>query len=823
MRTAFSFSRPAIVVALSLIIGILLGAGLSGYNGSAWIVAGIALASMAFCRIRGKGAGLSALAALVATGYLSISPWLLQDRGPDHVSHYLDSGYWWMEGAVTTVEPDSLPDRSRVVMAVETLSRKDLTHRVSGRIRVSITGNPQLVPGDRIRFFSQIRSFRNFRNPGGFDYRRYMAFQGICGSAWISRERLQIRKPEASFQYQWVHRVRARLGRLMDEAGKNADPDAVAVLKALVYGDPSGIHPELRDRFNRAGVGHVLSISGLHVGIVATVAFAGFRWLLAWVPPLLWRGWGRAGAAVATLFPVAGYGLLAGMTPPTLRSVIMVSVFLLSLLMGRRHDTLNALAVAALIILLMFPPALFSISFQLSFSAVLAIVYGMGKLGSALDPEQKPSFSRKMRDWLKNSVLVSVLAIFGTLPLTLMHFNETSLVGVAANLLVVPLAGFIAIPVGLVSAVLSAGSDAVSIWGFRLALGILEWVLGGMDGLAGLSFASVKTVTPSLPETVLYLIGCWALLNFRHHRYAIRVLAVVLVLGLADGGYWIWKRFFDPDLRVTAIDVGQGTAALIELPGGRVMMADGGGFPDNVRFDVGKQVIAPLLWRKKIATVDILMFSHPDSDHLNGLVYLARHFHVRELWTTDDTATTPGYQALMTACAEKGIRIQRMSTDTEKMEINGVSFEIFNPAPDFFKIPVKNPGGNRNSGSLVVKAAFGETSFLFTGDILVPAERAMVRRNKPGGLAATVLFVPHHGSRTSSSPELVTAVSPAVAVVCAGRDNPFGFPNPDVVARYHRAGSRVVCTCTHGAITLRSNGKAISLVSVTHPLSDRQR
>jgi ComEC/Rec2-related protein len=192
---------------------------------------------------------------------------------------------------------------------------------------------------------------------------------------------------------------------MIDAAGSDAYTDEKAVLKALVFGDRSGIDNALRERFNRAGVGHLLAISGLHVGIVATLDF---RWIaldVLFFPPLLWRGWGRQWAAAATLVPVLAYGVLAGMSASTQRAEIMVAVFLVALILGRSHDIINTLAVAALVILILFPPALFSISFQLSFAAVLTIVYGLEKIDFGGDRADR--FIHRARNRLVGFVLSS--------------------------------------------------------------------------------------------------------------------------------------------------------------------------------------------------------------------------------------------------------------------------------------------------------------------------------------------------------------------------------------------------------------------------------
>lgn len=261
----------------------------------------------------------------------------------------------------------------------------------------------------------------------------------------------------------------------------------------------------------------------------------------------------------------------------------------------------------------------------------------------------------------------------------------------------------------------------------------------------------------------------------------------------------------------------------MELPGGGILLFDGGGFADNRLFDMGQRVVAPVLWRKKIASVDILVLSHPNADHLNGLIYIAEHFNVRELWTNGDVNTTKGYGALMAACRAKDIVVRRVGADTGNTVIGAVTLAILHPSARFLSQPGDIDQGCRNNGSLVVKATLGETAFLLTGDIEARAESELVRR-AGGALASTVLFAPHHGSRTSSSAELVAAVGPQVVVISAGAGNRFGFPHAEVTDRYRTAGCRILCTGTHGAVSMRSDGKRVvvkPLVDVEWPILNK--
>jgi competence protein ComEC len=251
----------------------------------------------------------------------------------------------------------------------------------------------------------------------------------------------------------------------------------------------------------------------------------------------------------------------------------------------------------------------------------------------------------------------------------------------------------------------------------------------------------------------------------------------------------------------------------LELPGGSVILYDGGGFSDNRSFDVGKQVVAPLLWRRKIATVDTLILSHPNADHLNGLIFVAGHFNVRELWVNGDANTTQGYKTLMAVCREKKILVRRLDADSLPVKMGGVSLTVLHPPADFIDAATAIDQQDRNNGSLVVKVAFGKTAFLLTGDIMADAESTLLRR-ADGNLASTVLFAPHHGSRSSSTPGLIQAVRPKTVVISSGAGNRFGFPHLDVTDRYRAAGCRILITATHGAITMRSDGSGVQIESI---------
>jgi competence protein ComEC len=639
------------------------------------------------------------------------------------------------------------------------------------------------------------------------------------------------------------------------------------VLKALIVGDRSAIDRPLREAFNRAGVGHLLAISGLHIGIVASVAFLFFKWLMAYVRPLLWKAWTRKAAAMLSLLPVCFYGSVSGFSPSTQRAVLMVSVFLMTFLFEREHDLMNTLALAALVIVTIFPPSLFSISFQLSFAAVLSIIYGLDCLKQRRglpDPETQGKFVPEIKRRLISFFFVSLFAIGGTLPLAMYYFNRISLVGILANFIVVPLIGFIVVPLGLLAAFLTPVSTFAAQWCFKACHAILRPVLALVDLIAEVPFAAVQTVTPTVLEITCYYVLVWAVLRWAvpEHRHATdaarsarstrpgpapanfragrnlaalkskindaaagligesgstrtRILAgaaavIVILILIADAGYWYYQRFGHRDLRVTMIDVGSGNAALLELPGGHTMLIDGGGFSDNSVFDMGARVLAPLLWRKKINTVDTLILSHPNSDHLNGLIYIAANFNVQQIWTNGEPRDTLGYRTLMQIIAAHQIQIPDFKKMPRRHEVNGVGLDILYPRRDFIDRKAYDRWRNTNNNSMVIRISFGTVSFLFAGDIMRAAERELTDITA-SLLDSTVLLVPHHGSKTSSSEDFIERVDPQICIISCGWKNRYNFPHPEIVQRYARHGCRVLRTDIHGAVSLTTDGRDLDV------------
>ncbi len=291
---------------------------------------------------------------------------------------------------------------------------------------------------------------------------------------------------------------------------------------------------------------------------------------------------------------------------------------------------------------------------------------------------------------------------------------------------------------------------------------------------------------------------------------ATAALVLVLVTLAADTCYWLYQRFGYTDLRVTVIDVGHGSSSLLEFPGGYTMLIDGGGFADNSAFDVGAAIVAPLLWRKKIRAVDTLILSHPNSDHLNGLIYIARHFHVKKVWTNSEAQNTLGYQKFMEVIANQKIVLPSFADIPRSHWINGVKLDFLYPSRGFLKRKEKEKWRDTNNNSLVVKVSMGSTSFLFPGDIMAAGEKELVGLSGRK-LNSTVLIAPHHGSRSSSSTIFLEEVNPEVIVISSGRQSRFKLPHPTVLKKYQHHGYSIFRTDINGAVSLSTDGQQLKI------------
>ena len=781
-----------VLIAISFALGIALGDALSTSAAAALAWALVATGALLAARRREGQIGLAALALSLVLGVLAqatarplVPPELTDGRRVTITGQVVDA-------PERTFGISRLPVDLRTVSADSSDGDGASERDATGRVLLTVVGEPAepLLPGDRVQAAVTLRAPRGFRNPGAPDSARRAAAAGVMAVGGVHAPAALVRFADEPSGPPWllVRRALARLrGRMLDAVNARLVGDGRVLTASLVLGDRGDVDRPLDDAFRTAGVTHVLSVSGLHLAIAAFLFYVGLRRLFLRVPRFA-RGHPVARwAALIALPATLAYTIVTGAQVATVRACVVAGVWLLAVALGRRATAPQALAIAALVLLVWSPLELFDPSFQLSFAAAL----GTALLAPRWSPTGigGPLHARLTRFALR-MIAASAAAIVATLPIAAYHFSQVQPAGLLTNLVVVPLAELLVVPTGLAGALLSAAHAPPGDW-LLLLTGFEAELMGAFVRWCATWAPSWRVAQPSFVEVVALYAGLGALaLNVRHAR---RVLvACWLLVALAVGVRLGFQRT-STMLTATFLDVGQGDACVLELPGGRVAVIDGGGSFDP-SFDPGEQVIAPFLYRRGIHRIDLVILSHPHPDHANGLGFLVESFEVGEVWTNGQPTAQPGTVRLLAAAARKQIP----TPTPHPLSLGEVRFVPLAPfdADGHFTI---DPTFGENDNSLVVAVEYAGRRLLFAGDLEADGEAALIARTTP---RADVLKVPHHGSRTSSSRELIDAVRPEVAVVSVGERNRWGFPNAAVVARYRAANTRLYRTDRDGAVVL---------------------
>lgn len=568
---------------------------------------------------------------------------------------------------------------------------------------------------------------------------------------------------------------RLRLARhdLNTHVSERFDSDSAGLVASITTGDRAYLEPALRNSFNRTGLAHLLSISGTHFGLFSVILFGGFTFLIKLLPYRILQRLtvyltpAQAAAVLCAPFMLM-YLALSGGSIPALRSFIMISIVLAGLLLGRKGAWLNSLLAAAFILVLWDPAVVMSVSFQLSFTAVVFIGYALERKD---DDDQLPDKNEGSRllNYLRNAFVLTIAASLGTAPLVAYYFHYSSLIAPVANLVAAPLIGFVLIPL----AVISSFSYVLS--GFYLFSPLVS-IVADVSVFVVKRFAEIPhadTAIPAFPPILcIFFYGAFLVYAVAgRRRIMIGLPFVPLVI------YALVRVASPGALSVTYLDVGQGDSAVIELPDGRVLVSDTG--------RSGYETASFLRYRGK-RTVDALILSHIHPDHAGGLSHILQTFDVKEVW---DNGRMEYPEGLI-----KG-RPHRKLERGDIAEEGSYSITVLHPYREFYTFNGYEYDEENNS-SLVFRLTGRKQSFLFAGDIEEEAEEDLVHLNQL--LQASVLKVPHHGSVTSAGETFIRSVSPSVAVISAGRNNPFGHPSREVLEQLDA--SKVVRTDRDGAI-----------------------
>jgi len=693
------------------------------------------------------------------------------------------------EEPVPDIPHAGVPDRVVLRIEAERLACGETAVPVRGAVRLALyEARGEYRLGDRVEGTFSFRRPRGTINPGGFDYRRFRQIQGITLEGWAreTQAELAIEPLPGGWLSRGIAALRRRMLLRLQEA---VGGEEGALLRAIVLGDRSGLSEATVTAFRESGTYHILAISGLNVSLLAGAFLLLLRTLRA--PP-------RAAAAAAVLL-VVFYAALAGGSASVIRAAVMTAALLLALMLDRQADLWNSLGLAALLLLAANPLSLFDVGFQLTFAATAAIAVVADRVRLAHLP-------RPAR-WLLLSLAVSAAATLGTLPILAVHFQRVSLSGVLANLVIVPLSGVLTalgMLEALVLAIYAAGLPGLAAL-LRLAASA-QVVAAGF--FAGLPLATLQVYPPTLLMVMTYYGLALVLTLDGLKRWRLH-LAGVLALALL--GQVAWKLWPSPAsaLAVTFLDVGEGDSILVQAPGGELLLVDGGGVYDD-RFDVGDRIVVPYILSRWRSRLDLVVLTHPQPDHLNGLQAVLRRLTVAEVWESGIRSSAPAYRFLVETLRARGVPLRAVAAGASRRLGADTELTVLHPPPGLFTPRRGSRSSRVNNNSVVLLLRYGEQRLLLTGDIEAEAE-AHLLANGPLD-PVTALKVPHHGSRTSSTASFVDALKPSVAVIQVGFGNHFGHPHPEVLARLREVGARVFRTDRHGAVRLLLDGNSLTVV-----------
>lgn len=735
----------------------------------------------------------------------------------------------------------------------------DLQQPANGVVRLTIRWNGDHDPvsafdcGERIRADARLMLPSVYRDPGAWNRRDYLLDQGITSTATVNADRISVvnSSGERSFTCRisgWQHAASSRLLALpatthgLPPSLRLSNDDAI-MLAAMITGDRTYLTHSLRAGFERTGSFHMLVVSGLHLGIIAACIFWSTRRLR--VPQLL--------ATLITITASCGYALFTGFATPVQRSLWMIALYLLGRLIYRERNVLNTIGFASLCLIAISPRSLFESSLQMTVLAVVSIgglavpllertVHPYLRAASGLNlialdvklPPREAQFRVVLRmfgselaqavgkyvgynlfPWAVRAALRCIEAVVVScivelamaLPMSI-YFHRITVFALPVNIVILPLL-VVLVPTALITLIATFLGPSLVVAPAAATASLLHIGTGIVHLFASFRGGDFRIPAPLPLQIALFCILLAAaillagLANRMGRRWPIRIAWVAIA---AAAAVVVVPRPIDHPrdaLLVEAIDVGQGDSLLLIAPDGTSMLVDGGGFgggPHQTQnFDIGEEVVSPVLWSRGIRHLDVVALSHAHSDHMSGLTAVLRNFKPDELWVGNNPPVGP-YAALLAEARELNVNVRKFQAGDHR-QLGNLDIHVLAPLPDYQ--PGAEPG---NNDSLVLHVGYRETSVLLEGDAESAIEQRMLEES---GLNSTLLKVGHHGSTSSTQPEFLARVTPRFAVISCGLHNHYGHPRQEVLRDLQASHVRTFSTDINGAACFALDGKDV--------------
>lgn len=658
---------------------------------------------------------------------------------------------------------------SEDIISRESFEARLLTDEISG-----------LQQGDKISFRGTIIPISEKRNPYQFDYKSYLNRRGIYVQVRLD-SLISHEQNESRLSWNWW-RIKAL--KLVE---RNFNNETAPIAKALLLGYKQDLEGASKQAFARAGLSHIMAVSGLHVGFI----IAPFWFVI----PFFWsKKYGRVLGLTGLILILYCYAGITGFSASVVRASVMAGLLTFGKLFNKSPNSINLTGVAAIVLLTINPAQLFEVGFQLSFSAVLIILLVLPVIQHALP------YWLRLRWYAKPLmvIIVSIVVQLGLYPVQVFYFGEVSLISPLANALFVPLLGLV-VPFALLCVFVSSVFPALGAW-----LNVpAEFFLIGMNRFVNFSsildWAWMKANLPSLLLFPFWMALIFFIASWRTQQIRWKWLAITLLLFGVVQIEGIMNKFEKPELKITVFDVGQGDAALVETPNGKQILIDVGVWSPG--YDSGESIILPHLKEVGIDKLEAVILSHPHADHIGGILSLINGIEIEKIYNSGYEYDSNLYENYLALARSKRIEIESIKAG-DKIEIDP-SLLILVLGPEGQKF-----NSDPNQHSIVLNIVYGESEFLFTGDAGEDQEKRLIE-NYGDLLDTDFLKVGHHGSRTSSEIEFLNKVTPEIAVVSLAERNRFKHPHPEAVLRIQETGTELYFTSRDKALIFGSDGMKI--------------
>ncbi|WP_127579767.1 DNA internalization-related competence protein ComEC/Rec2 [Paenibacillus koleovorans] len=818
-------NRPIVLVAVCWIVGYAAAFAwafpLLGWRTA--ILAGLGCALAGLAKLPGRHWLMPLLLAVAAASYYEACDRSNATALPDLSNGTEAKVRGWIDSAV---EVDG--DKVSFVLLADSVAAMEEGQQLQRGAREKLQVSIRLVEqqeqavamgwgrGDRVELSGTLKRPEPARNFGGFDYRAYLTLHHIhwllqakglaAVHTGVNDESLHnatfLSEPMMRLS-RWNDELRSLLAAKFDEL---FDEEQAGYMKSLVLGVTEFMNPDRFQQFSRLGLTHVLAISGLHVAIFVGGCLGLMRIC----------GLTRERALTAAMVLVPVYTALAGGSPSVVRAGLMAMLALYAARRGILKDGLHLLCAVALLMLLWEPYYLLDVSFQLSFLVTAGLILGVPRF-SRLLPIRSPA--------LNSAVSVTTVAQLVSFPVSIYYFNTLSLLSWAANFLLVPFISFVTLPLGSIALPFALVWQPAGEW--------IAWLADGSNRLTfwlvdkGASSLTAQTIwpTPSLWWVAVYFLGLaalyatwmWHLQSARSRLWPVTAAGLAMAV-LLTAAYSPVKSSYSPSGSVSFLDVGQGDAILIRTPQGRTVLIDGGGTISFRKpgeewkerrdpFELGKDLLVPLLKKRGIHAIDFLVVSHQDADHIGGLQAVLETIPVRRLLFNDSWKGNASSKQLFETALRQGTELLGGKWGDEVQVDARTKLTVLHPLnqqPEAgSELPVEE---DQNGASLVLLMRMYDSRFLFTGDMGEDQEHSIleaIQQQSPDhDVEVDVLKIAHHGSKTSTSEEWLAYWHPERTVISVGVNNVYGHPSPLVLDRIKKAGLDPLRTDLHGEVAM---------------------